>query len=281
MHNLDICGVIVLYYPDDRVVENIMTYAKSLDKLYIIDNSDQPSSFMITKFPCETVLLSSGKNKGVAAALNLALEQASNDGYKWMLTMDQDGSFEAHELAQLLKRKDTLSLDNILLISPVHKKSFSIQKSDCHYEEVETVMTSGNLIYVQHAKEIGGYDTRLFIDEVDHEFCFRGLSKGYKVISLSSSYVNHQLGKSYIKNGKQIRLYPPERLYYMARNYLFLRKTYHTDHSNFFKNRTQFLLKFFYQHLRFSPERSQCLLMLLKGWYDHKFNHFGSIDDRK
>jgi len=281
MHNSDICGVVVLYYPDDKVIENIITYAKSLDKLYIIDNGDQPSSFTITEFPCATVLLSSSKNKGVAAALNLALEQASKEKYTWMLTMDQDGSFEAHELAQLLECKNMLSLDNILLLSPVHKKSFVIQKNDCQYEEVETVMTSGNLVYIQNAKESGGYDTKLFIDEVDHEFCLRGLSKGYKVISLSSSYVNHQLGKSYVKNGKLIRLYPPERLYYMLRNYLFLRKIYYTDHSNFFKNRTQFLLKFFYRHLRFSPERFQCLLMLLKGWYDYKLNHFGSIDDRK
>ena len=281
MYNSDICGVVVLYYPDDSVVENIITYAKSLDKLYIIDNSDQPSSFTTTKFSCKTVLLSSGKNKGVAAALNLALKQASKDRYTWMLTMDQDGSFEAHELAKLLQCRDTLSHDNILVVSPVHKKSFLIQKSGCHYKEVETVMTSGNLVYIQNAKEIGGYDARLFIDEVDHEFCLRGLSKGYKVISLLSSYVNHQLGKSYVKNGKQIRLYPSERLYYMARNYLFLRKTHHADHSSFFKNRTQFLLKFFYQHLRFSPERFQCLLMLLKGWYDYKLNHFGSIDDRK
>jgi len=281
MHNSDICGVVILYYPDSRVVENIITYAKSLDKLYIIDNSDQPSSFTITKFPCETVLLSSGKNKGVAAALNLALEQASKDGYKWMLTMDQDGSFEPPELAQLLKCRDTLSLDNILVVSPVHEKPFLIQKKDCDYEEVEIVMTSGNLVYVHNAIKIGGYDTRLFIDEVDHEFCLRGKLNGYRVISLLSTYMNHQLGTSYFKNGKHIRLYTPERLYYMMRNYLFIRDKYSIHYSDFFENRTHFLRKFFYQHLRFSQKRFQCLLMLLKGWYDYKLNHFGSIYDRK
>jgi len=281
MHNSDVCGVVVLYYPDSKVRGNITTYASYLDKLYIIDNSDQPSSFLITKLTCETVLLSSGKNRGVAAALNLALEEASKDGYQWMLTMDQDGYFETLELKQLLKCKKASSLNNILLFSPVHKKPKFPKSKDCHYKEVEIVMTSGNLVHIQHAIKIGGYDTRLFIDEVDHEFCLRGKLNGYSVILLLSIYVHHQLGSSYLKNDKQIRLYAPERLYYMMRNYLFIRDKYSMYYSDFFENRTHFLRKFFYQHLRFSSKRSQCLLMLLKGWYDYKLNHFGSIDEKK
>lgn len=281
MNNLDVCGVVVLYYPDDKVAENIASYAEVLDKLYIVDNSTGASSFSISNFLCETVLLSSGENRGVAAALNIALEQALDDGYQWMLTMDQDGSFEPRELAHLLECRHSLPLNNPLLVSPVHSKRFSVQSEDCHCKDVDVVMTSGNLVYVNKANNIGGYDSRFFIDEVDHEFCLRGEVAGYKVVSLVSAYVNHQLGVSHIKNNKRIRLYTPERLYYMMRNYLYLQNKYHPRNPEFFKTRTQFLKKFFYQHLRFSPQRLQCFLMLLKGWYDYKKNRFGSIHARQ
>ena len=236
---------------------------------------------LTSKLPCDTVLLSSGKNIGVAAALDLALDQAHKEGFEWMLTMDQDGSFEPLELTHLLECRYNTTANKTLLIAPIHTKELVAKRDGCQLKEVDIVMTSGNLVYVQNAKKIGGYNEKLFIDEVDHEFCFRGQLEGYRVFSLLSSYVNHQLGTCFIKGNKKIRLYDPERLYYMMRNYLFLHKQYHQHNPEFFKERTQFLKKFFYQHLRYSPQRFQCLLMLFKGWYNYKKNNFGSIHDRR
>ncbi len=247
-----------------------------------MDNSDKNSiSILISKLPCNTVLLSSGKNIGVATALDLALDQANKDGFEWILTMDQDSSFEPFALTHLLECRHKLITDKTLLIAPIHTKKRIIKSDCCQLKEVDIVMTSGNLVDVQNAKKIGGYNRKLFIDEVDHEFCFRGQIEGYRVFSVLSSYVNHQLGTDFTKGNKKIRLYDPERLYYMMRNYLFLQKQYHQHNPKFFKKRTLFLKKFFYQHLRYSPQRIQCLLMLFKGWYNYKRSHFGSIYDRR
>ena len=35
-------GLVVLYNPMEEVIDNIKTYADSLDKLYILDNTDRP-----------------------------------------------------------------------------------------------------------------------------------------------------------------------------------------------------------------------------------------------
>ena len=276
MNNSEVCGVVVLYDPDDDVLNKILTYASFLDTLYVINNSDEVS-FSLSKLPCNTIVLSSGKNLGIATALDMALEEALADGYTWMLTMDQDGSFETSQLKYLLECQHKTVMSETLLISPLHVEKNAVASHHCQFNEVDFVMTSGNLVCVQNAKNIGGYDRKLFIDEVDHEFCFRGNAAGYKVFELLSAYVNHQLGVHFLHGSKKIRLYPPERLYYMARNYLYLKKKYQEDNSDFFTTRTLFLKKFFYQHLRYSPQRLHCLQMLFKGWYDYKRNHYGPI----
>lgn len=276
MNHSEVCGVVILYNPNDDVLKKILTYAAFLDKLYVIDNSDK-ISFSISKLPCDVVLLSSGKNLGIATALDMALEEAFIDGYKWMLTMDQDGSFETSELKHLLECRYKITIDETLLISPLHVKEHVVDSHNCQFKEVDFVMTSGNLVCVQNAKNIGGYNRKLFIDEVDHEFCFRGNLAGYKVFEVLSAYVNHQLGIHFIHGNKKVRLYPPERLYYMIRNYLYLKKKYQKDNVDFFTKRTTFLKKFFYQHLRYSPKRLQCVQMLFKGWYDYRKNHFEPI----
>ena len=280
MNNSDVCGVVVLYYPSNRVFEKILTYTDFLDRLYIIDNSDKnPSSIPTSKFQCYTVLLSSGVNRGIATALDIALEQALLDGYKWMLTMDQDGSFEPLALNHLLECRYKIDINETLLISPLHVEKDIVTSYHCQFNEVDFVMTSGNLVYVQNAKNIGGYNRKLFIDEVDHEFCFRGKIAGYKIFEVISTYVNHKLGVHFIHGSKNIRLYPPARLYYMVRNYFYLQQKYQQVHPEFFRSRTAFLRKFFYQHIRYSPKRLQCSLMMLKGWYDYKRNLYGPIDD--
>jgi len=251
MKNRDVCGVVVLYHPTEDVWDKIATYMTSIDRLYIVDNSDNSTSTLPSTLVNSTVLLSCGTNLGIATALDMALEQASLDGYRWMLTMDQDGSFELSELAHLLACREGVAVDETLLIAPLHIKKSVQSKDACHLKEIEYAMTSGNLVYVDNAKKIGGYDRDLFIDEVDHEFCFRGQVEGFKVLSLTSAYVDHQLGVHYTKGNRQIRLYPPERLYYMMRNFLLLEKRYQQYHPEFFKTRTRFLKQFFYQHLRY------------------------------
>jgi len=279
VHRSELCGVVVLFNPDLQVAQNIATYAASLERLYVVDNSDTPSAFAAERFPDNTVLLASGRNMGVAAALNAALARAGEEGYRWLLTMDQDGSFDPSELHRFLECAQTIPSEDLLLVSPVHSRKQQQKSGACRSEEVEMVMTSGNLVNVKNARAIGGYDARLFIDEVDHEFCLRGGAEGYRVISLPSVCVNHQLGKHYLRGGRQIRLYPPERLYYMMRNYLYVRQRYAHLYGTLFEKRGRFLRRFFYQHLRFSSSRFRCLLMLLKGWYDYKLNHFGPIND--
>lgn len=39
---IHLAGVVVLYHPDESVLQNIQSYLSDLDKLYVIDNSENP-----------------------------------------------------------------------------------------------------------------------------------------------------------------------------------------------------------------------------------------------
>ena len=277
MDNSDICAVVVCYNPDSDVVGNIATYGTHVHTLYLIDNSQPQQALDVASLPGNVRILSHGKNIGIAAALNLALKQAEADGYRWLLTMDQDTSFEAGQLERLFKCRRYLSADKLLLVSPRHTPLKWLPEDECRFESTEVVMTSGNLVFIPHAVAIGGYDERLFIDEVDHEFCLRGHMAGYAPMLLSSVCVDHRLGVLKEYRGKAIRLYTSERIYYMIRNYLYIRQKYRQSFPDFFRKRSRHLLKFFLSHMLYSDQKLSVVSKFLKGWYDYHAKRFGPI----
>ena len=45
---MKLCGVVVLFHPEEDVIENIKTYIGELDRLYIIDNSEESHRDLFT-----------------------------------------------------------------------------------------------------------------------------------------------------------------------------------------------------------------------------------------
>ena len=60
-----------------------------------------------------------------------------------------------------------------------------------------SLITSGSLINTSIFSEIGGYNEKLFIDEVDHEYCYRIKMLGYSVLQLENILLNHTLGRQH------------------------------------------------------------------------------------
>ena len=136
-------------------------------------------------------------------------------------------------------------------------------------------MTSGNILNVEKALSINGFDENLFIDEVDHEFCFRTTENRYTILQDYRIAINHTLG---IKTKKGITLYAPIRLYYMIRNYLYLKNKYYKVHRDFFEKRERYLLKFYIKQFIFSKERFKAIKMTYLGISDYKRNKFGRVN---
>lgn len=274
-----IAAVVILYHPNQNVFENIKTYINKIDFIYIVDNSDDPSHLNIIlekiKLFNHAILIHSGKNIGIAKALNLALLHAKKDKYSWLMTMDQDTSFEYKQQQKYFKDFYTIDTTNVAIISPLHNRKFlNSTLNQNPFVTKEYVMTSANIVNVNHALDVGGYDENLFIDEVDHAFCFTLQESQYTILENQTVFVHHELGTPYKKNS-DIKLYPPIRLYYMSRNYLYLRKKYKILHKDFFKSRDKYLIKFFIIQLIYSDQKIKSLKMILRGLSHYYYKKFG------
>ncbi|WP_122894022.1 glycosyltransferase [Arcobacter peruensis] len=274
--NLKLCGVVILYKPDyEEVLKNISSYLNSLEKLYVINNSKIDNSFVskLNKFD-KIQLINPDSNIGISKALNLALNISNKDGFSWLLTMDQDTSFFNNSFDTFLESFKEIDKKSLIIYSPIHNKKFLSKEKSTHIEK-DFVMTSGNILNIAFAKEIGGFEEKFFIDEVDHEFCFKAIKNKYKILQNMNISVDHELGEKI----NSFTIYKPFRLYYMIRNYLYFRKTYFSAHEAFFKKRDKYLLKFFSRHILFSKERITCIKMLFLGFTDYKNKKFGKLNN--
>jgi rhamnosyltransferase len=220
-----IAAIVIVYNPPERILANIASFAPMVSRLYVFDNSE------IRNHPLQQTIVNiygnkvyyhyNGTNAGMATALNTGIAWALKDGYEWMLTMDQDSFFENTAYFTSFARYPDKS--NVAIFSPVHILHVNDEVSDQEVREKEIVMTSGNLLNLALHKKIGPFLEKLFIDEVDHEYCLRARMKGYKILEFSKILLIHELGeKITTKKNKQIITHNPQRVYYMTRNGLYL-----------------------------------------------------------
>lgn len=269
-------AIVTLFNPEDNIVDNIKSYLCYVKELLIVDNSLIPYDFseLQEEFPLITIL-STSQNLGVAKALNMGLNYAHSKGYKWLLTMDQDSYFSSSQIKKFISAFNEIEHEDLAIFSPLYNSNHLQKNQDkIHNTTQLLVMTSGNIINVHYALKIGAFDENLFIDEVDHDFCLRLSEAGYKVIQNNNCYLHHTLGKKHHK--KDVNLYSSKRLYYMLRNYLYLRDKHKNSSSYFFKKRNRYLLKFFIKQLIYTEGRKIAhLKMLYLGYKDYKRNYMG------
>lgn len=218
---MKLCGCVVLYNPEDTIIYNIKSYVDEVDVLYILDNSTKKNDFIVQYATNEKKCkyMDMNGNRGIAVALNRALKRAKKNGYQWLLTMDQDSVLPTEQLKQMKNYIEKLQQSDIAIVCPRYRGYRDNRKrvpNDVSY--VQKTITSASIMNVDIGETIGGFDNRLFIDEVDHEYCFRAIENGYKIIRLNNVVFEHYIGKQKKVNGIVTYNYPPFRYYYIIRN---------------------------------------------------------------
>lgn len=225
-----LAAVVTFYNPTDEDIKNIDTYIDNVDKLYIIDNTEGESN--IDRIPSNDKIDYRFKNEnvGVATALNIGAEEAIKDGFKYLLTMDQDTSFNEGTLEALKEDLKNIDMSKIAILTPWHATKLKIDKPVKKYDLPDDVMTSANILNLDIWKEIGGFKDWLFIDGVDIEYCMNVISHGYYILRNNSVEVEHNLGDLfYRKIGRRTFLctnHSAIRRYYIMRNYRYIKDLY-------------------------------------------------------
>jgi len=272
-----ILTTVVIYNPDQTVFNNILTHINFSDELLIVDNSENtttfPDSILINP---KITIIENGTNLGIARALNIGAKIALEKGYKWMLTMDQDSSFESSAAAEYFTYFQNSSKETLGILSPSQLKNQIIT------DEPLIVMTSGNIINLQCYQMVGGFNDSLFIDEVDHDYCLKVLSNNFNIKQVGIK-MNHTLGNyrvfSFLNKKLIISVHSPIRLYYIVRNNLYMFKTYGKIYPALIKDRRRMLLRVIFNNLFFDPKSLVSKLRNInKAIADFKQNRYGKYE---
>ncbi len=226
---LKVSGVVVLYHPDDSIVKNIQSYINFIDNLYVVDNSGLICSDIVVSIKKirNCVYVNNEENLGLGRALNIGAEMALDNDADWLLTMDQDSRFCEGALMYMLQWLNNNYIDNVGIVSPVHKIADYTVIPDNKIIDASIVMTSGNLLNLEAYVKVGAFREDFFIDYIDHEYCLRLMSSNYKILVHCNSILEHNLGQSrYVYFFGLVTNHNPVRRYYITRNRLKVIKDY-------------------------------------------------------
>lgn len=270
---------IVLYNPDiERLKRNINSISKQVDKVWLIDNgSDNHIDIEKIAFVFDNIILIHNlENLGIATALNQLCSNAEEEGYKWVLTLDQDTIVPANMISIMTKYLD----DDIGIVCPAVNYEGSRKKiiSDSEIEYPYACMTSASLTNIVAWRNVGGFRDDYFIDFVDNEFCMKLKINGYKILRVNKCIIDHQLGESRIYKLLgiiTIRFFKHSdlRFYYITRNNKSFIKEY-SSHLNVKKEYCK-LLFIISRAILFSENRKNTVQYIRAGWLDAKKNNLG------
>ena len=283
-------AAVILYKPDSDITFRLIgSVLEQVDVLCIIDNSPLPTVLNISKsklhyhhFP---------KNIGVAAAHNIGLTDLRAAGCSFGMLLDQDSIIDDDLAFRLSSLLIASRVDNrpVVAIGPRIICSFSektikprVQREISVYENlvcVTQIISSGMMIDLSKLELIGFKDERLFIDGVDHEWCWRAKTKDLLVAIAKNVEMVHKLGDGRSKfAGITYKVGSPVRLYYQFRNILILARRGYVP--NYWKTRNILVLpiRFFANALLQNNKRERIKYMLC-GLWDGLLKKEGTFSD--
>ena len=281
-----LAGVVVLYHPGEDLLDNVASCAGQVDILFAIDNSEGDTSVTASNLRVfgNVVHVANGRNLGVAAALNrgalLALERRCD----YLLTMDQDSRAAPGMVRAMLEIIGSAGQDRVGIVAP-----FLVTRpgeepglaEDCR--DMETVMTSGNLLSLRAYEAVGPFMEELFVDFVDMEYCLRLRSRGFRVVRANRALLSHRVGRLFRVSlfGRDFFLtaHSPLRKYYKTRNRFLVADRYRDRFPRFRRaDRARFALELL-RLLFFEDGKMEKLAMMRKGYSDYRSGRMGRYDD--
>jgi GT2 family glycosyltransferase len=159
------------------------------------------------------------ENGGLAAAYNYALAHAEENGYGWLLLLDQDTMLTSEFFAELIACTDTLqAADNVVAIVPKlmvrgtilspaehfvdflrHQfrnavKAFARENAGIQRGRL-SAYNSGSTLRVTALRAIGGFPGEFWLDYLDHAVFHALTVSGYRIYVLHA-VLQHELAES-------------------------------------------------------------------------------------
>ncbi|AGP77196.1 MULTISPECIES: glycosyltransferase family 2 protein [Alteromonas] len=224
--------VVILFNPDvEHVNALINAFTAPEWNIVLVDNSFERTQYSASR---NVTYIHCSSNVGIAQAQNIGLKRLFDNDVEHAFLLDQDSLFSPDIAHELLRQFLQLEKEHsIAAIGP----SIYCQFSECvdkgvlqkgkqvsnTLKEVKQIIASGMLISRYAFNKVGGKESTLFIDGVDHEWCWRARAKGMVIYQSLSACMPHRQGDDRVKVcGVTFKQGAPVRLYYQFRNVLIL-----------------------------------------------------------
>ena len=232
---INIAIITVLYNPSEEHLLHITKFCTTeLDKYKIhrifVDNSNSICSALENS---DLHYIFNNGNKGIAHAQNIGILKAKQLNCEYVIFFDQDSVFDFNYVKSIIDEYKRIKIIDrqIAILGPtvVDKETNKTYKTEAElnksHSKVHTIISSGSVVETSTLDIIGGLEDNLFIDLVDHEWCWRAKSFGYTCYQTTVVSLNHKVG-CYNKSilGFPVIISAPFRYYYKYRNFLWMLK---------------------------------------------------------
>ena len=256
MFTEEVAAIIVSYNPDMEVFRQLLSSIKKQCHAVVIDNGSSAEHIRVLEDMLvdheNTDLLLFPENMGIARAQNIAIKRAVKNypSVSKVLLLDHD-SIPSDNMVTCLEttfetveeQGNSVAAIGPVLYDPRDDNFLKFQKMKLFFPgkidpekitsqqpvvEVDGLNSSGTLISIKAFRSIGEFDSKLFIDHVETDWCFRAKEKGFKLFATTGTKLTHYMGDDicyYWLFGKKCMPYrSPSRHYYLARNSILLQK---------------------------------------------------------
>jgi rhamnosyltransferase len=306
LHDSRVCAVVLTYQPNvSSLVALLQCIVPQVDTVLLVDNGSSATirSALVGALPAfpsvRTVMLED--NVGVGAGHNRGISLALQEGFPFVVILDQDSTPATDMIARLRLGYETASRGGtrVAAVGPRFVQKLTgdeapfirlgllrFRKVSCKSEpsglvRADFLISSGSLIPQEAFREVGLMREDLFIDQVDTEWFLRARQQGWQMYGVCAARMEHALGdktlRVWIGRWREIPLHSPLRHYYSFRNsiYLYLRTRYPLRWKLADGYRLTGMLVIFTLLL---PDRFAHLRMMLRGAWHGVLGRLGRYD---
>lgn len=281
-------AVVSVFHAPEDLAERMRDVLAQVDAVVIVDDGSDTLT-RIDFHDDRVTTIASPTNRGIAAALNTAIDAARDLGATHLVTLDQDSALAPGHVESLLSALDTAqrrgarpaaAVPGVVGGAPV-----LMQDDGQPLDPIQ----SGQVVPIAVFDELGGFREELFIDAVDSEFTARARRHGMTLIAVPDVAMAHELGelvpitffgRPLVLRGKarHVLHHKAWRTYYMVRNSLWLASEY-SDAPRWTRTRNRKLAEMVLGCILLSSDRWDHVRAVRLARRDAKSGRLGRIDE--
>lgn len=220
---------VVLFNPSDEDIDSLAAIAAWDLRVVAVVNAIGPAQKERLSACHAVSVMENAANLGLARALNQAIGHAMDAGARYVLMLDQDSRptldmIDRLAAAAAMAEQEGRALACVAPLLRDRKADVGGGGGGRDLAGGPTFATSGTMLTRRAWQEVGPMLEPLFIDGIDHEWCFRAQAAGFETVLVRDAVMQHDMGEAAINLMGRFRPVhrSPIRHYFIVRNILWL-----------------------------------------------------------